>query len=237
MPRFRRDEAMTPSCLLGFGFVRCLGTRGFLWTRRAARGDLADASGFGAARRCDRGPCTRTPWFGAAKELCGRVDRRRLGLRLFGLHLFPGFDGLARPSLHQPTFRCLFDSCARRGRWALQRRTLEHTQATAPIALEADETFALARAQQVHQAAETVAPFVKSAGGTFRRSRPSSLSRPSRSENLLNVSQVHRPACVRRLLEDLADETNTLCTVASRCRRRLRACRSLTGIAVRCSAG
>ena len=45
--------------------------------------------------------------------------------------------------------------------WALQRRARKHAQAAAAVAFEAHDAVALARAQQIHQAAEAVAALVE----------------------------------------------------------------------------
>src|SRR4029077_1511111 len=78
----------------------------------------------------------------------------------------------------------------RRRRRALERRALEHAQAAAAIALDAHESLALARLQQIHQAAEAVAPLVEAALAL--------------AQDLFDVAQVHRPARAGRRAEDRA---------------------------------
>ena len=77
-------------------------------------------------------------------------------------------------------------------------RTLEHAESAAAVALDADETVALTRLQQVHQAAKAVAALVEVAG----------------AEDLLHVAQVHRPARIRGIRQQLRRGADAVGVVA-----------------------
>ena len=102
----------------------------------------------------------------ASEHLRRRVDdRRRLWLD-FELWRGVGLESLEHrvdlAVLHDlsDAFDNRFDWNLRRLRLPRQLASLEHTKAAAPIALHPDQAFLLARAQQIHQPAEAVAPLV-----------------------------------------------------------------------------
>src|SRR5262249_3883800 len=100
----------------------------------------------------------------------------------------------------------------RRGR-AVELRSLKDAKAAASIALDPDETLALARLEQIHQPAEPVAPLVESAVGL--------------SKDLLDDSQIHGPSRVGRGGDDPSGDANAVGGVANLCRHvRLRSWRA-----------
>src|SRR5262245_9837200 len=158
--------------------------------RRRCRGRPFHARGAAASE-------TGALRFRAAEELRGRVDRNRFRLRLFDLVGLGGRDDLAGLQLDRLDFDDL--DHLQRLHWnpgLLQRRSLEHAQPAAPVALDADEAFLLTRLEQIHQPAESVAPLVEAA-----RRLP---------EDLLDVAQIHWPARVGRRREDRAGALHTL---------------------------